>query len=71
MIAPKKRVLESERMRSSENNTCAGNRKRKLESPPLSSVSVIIALYNASLYLVECLDSILAQTYVGAIEVRK
>ena len=33
------------------------------------SVSVIVALFNASEYLEECLDSILSQTYSGAIEV--
>ena len=35
----------------------------------LPSVSVIVALYNTEDYLSECLDSILAQTYEGPLEI--
>jgi glycosyltransferase involved in cell wall biosynthesis len=41
----------------------------RLEPQQLPPVSVIIALYNAQAFLVECLDSVAAQTYRGPIEI--
>ncbi len=44
-------------------------KRRRITETRNPPVSIIIALYNADEYFEECLDSILAQTYSGPIEV--
>lgn len=42
---------------------------KKLITDRMPRVSVIVALYNAESYIVECLESLLVQTYKGEIEI--
>jgi GT2 family glycosyltransferase len=43
--------------------------EKKAQVDGLPSVSVIVALYNAESYIVECMESLIAQSYKGNIEV--
>lgn len=52
--------------RKCDNETDVVEKKAQIVYP---SVSIIVALYNAELFIEECLDSILTQTYQGTIEV--